>query len=165
MDQANDFQGAIDDMEEMTVQDVALGVFTAQVANGVPNTHFGQAAHRAFESAEVFMKFARRYSAGEIQFDHNVKGPQPQRCFAPNLPVTHPINLIAVSYKATNGHQGGGDLNRVAKIWEKIKDIKRLPEDESRFEDTNLGINWSRDELLTAQRIFPDYIAAENNVN
>lgn len=153
-----------DGMDEvMTTQDVALGLYTAIVANGVPTSRLGEAVHRSFQSAEVFLKFADKYARGEVVFEHNLTGPQPQKCCAPNLPVMHPINLIASSYTSTTGQRGGGNLNRVAKIYEKIKNIVRQPDDESRYEDTELGISWSRDELLTAQKLFPDYIAAPTN--
>lgn len=144
------------------VEQVALAIYSAMMASGVHNSQFRMAAHRAFESSLAFLEMSQSVQMGDVTFDHEKKGVQPAECWSTRLPKMHPMNLVSQRHRHHDGSMVGGDLAFVAKVYDRIKGIVKTQEDETGFEDTDLGIQWTREELLCAQQIFPAYVAASN---
>ncbi len=142
------------------LEEVALTIFSASLATGVHRTQLSVAASRAFEGATMFLAMSEEIEAGiRPAVMEEPKGPRPQDCCAPNLPKNHPINLIAAKHTRRNGDTAGGDLKLVAKIYNRIKDIDlTTKEDDFRIEDSELGINWDKPIIATAQHLFPNFI-------
>ncbi len=134
---------------------IALQIF----ANRAALTHGSPAsaadAVKCYKEEATFIRARGQFHAGE--FDPQVaKGPQLADCCAPNLPKTHPHNLVSGQM---------GDLTKVASI-QKFLVANPNPKHEGGEQDIINALNrqfalgWTFAELRTARVIFPQYVAA-----
>lgn len=152
-------------IEHERLEDVALTIFSASLATGVHGSQMNMAAERAFSGASAFLTLSQQIESGQKPaVPEAVKGPQLQDCCAPNLPAKHPHNLIAKKHTRRDGSTAGGDLGLVAKIYDRIKGIDlTTKEDNFMIEDSELGINWDKPVIQTAQTLFPYFVESAKN--
>jgi hypothetical protein len=156
---ANEQSQKPDKSRHERLETIALQIFASAMSVGVPPMLINQAARRAFQGANAFMEQSDKYASGTPIQPFIPTGIQMANCSAPNLSKTHPINLVAVKHQRRDHSWAGGDLELVAKIWERIKGIDVAdPDIDRRLEDSDLGINWTRDEIVTAKHLFPAYV-------
>lgn len=113
----------------------------------------------SYRKAENFIAVRRRVRAGELK-SQAPTGPQLADCCAPNLPRTHPLNLVAAQYTdRRTGMTVAGDLAKVnrIKVWldrnpTPEKDAEELP---GRLAKEFPDLNWDLPTLNVARAVFP----------
>lgn len=148
-------------VDHKRLEQVALTIFSASLSTGVHGSQMSAAVDRSFAGAAAFLAASSAIEAGhKPAIPEANKGPKFQDCSAPNLPKTHPHNLIAQKHTRRDGTTAGGDAALVEKIFDRIKDIDLTnKEDNFSVEDSELGINWDKPVIQTAQHLFPHFIA------
>lgn len=135
------------------VDRIALTIFAERAARG-PMRRDGEAeAANAYRQADAFLKAQAKFRSGELSFK-KPEGPQLCECSAPNLPETHPHNLVSKRF---------GDLERVKtlKAW---LDLNPTPAGDptelvTRFNKAFKGLDWDLAAVGTARTIFSSYVS------
>ena len=144
------------------LDDLAFRIFTQRAAVN-PRASEGDAV-LAFRAADAFLATREKIKSGELT-PRPPEGPQLAECCAPNLPKTHPHNLVA---RVWQDRQGGspvpGDLGRVNRIlgWLQKNPAPPPGSDVSPSEQVNrinreFDLPWTETELNLARAIFPAY--------
>ena len=118
-----------------------------------PRIDANQRAIIAFREASAFLAVRDKLREGKLTSEKPV-GPQLSDCRAPNLPKTHPHNMVSSVH---------GSLDRVQKI-KKWLDAHPTPESEPEQLIPQLNrefpeCNWDLPAINTARAIFPAYCA------
>ena len=91
---------------ETELDRIALSIFSATVS-GMPASRTGEMfAIRAYQHAESFLAVQKRVKSGGLKTKSEAQSAL-ANCFAPNLPETHPLNLVSQKF---------GDLATIKKI-------------------------------------------------
>jgi hypothetical protein len=141
---------------------LAFEIFSKRVAMGQGAGKQGgeRIAERSFREAETFLAVRARVHAGDIDLKPaSAKGAIMADCCAPNLPRTHPHNLVSARL---------GDLTKVKRIlsWLRanpLSDRDNPAADQERCESLNRSfpeLNWNTVSMHVAEAIFPAYVAA-----
>ena len=148
--------GGFDDLD-----DLAFQIFSQSVASHAAKRGGEREAIESYRKAESFLAIRRRVKSGELK-PKEPDGPQLADCCAPNLPRTHPHNLVARQFTdRKTGAVIAGDIARVNRIkqW-----LDRNPTPETNPDELvhRLGrefpdLNWTLVEINTARAIFPAY--------
>ena len=112
-----------------------------------------QTAIAGFRAAEAFLAVRDMHREGKLTTE-KAKGPQLADCCSPNLPRTHPYNMVSSRF---------GNLDRVAKVKAWL-DSHPNPESEQEqlIPDLNRAfpeISWDLATINLARSIFPAYCA------
>ena len=120
-------------------------------------------ARLAFKQAEAFLDVQERIRAGELTVAEP-EGPQLANCCCPNLPRSHPHNLVARLHTDRQGVETPGDLAKVNRI-KKWLDKNPTPEDEdeqraflNRFKREFSDLGWDVAQVGVARAVFPGYV-------
>lgn len=140
---------------------LAFQIFCQRVASHPVKRGGEHEALDAFKKAEAFLAVRKKLASGEVKVKE-VEGIQLADCCAPNLPRTHPLNLVAkVHTNRKSGVQTHGDLARVSKIndW-----LYRNPTPETNPDElvNRLGaafpeLGWDLPTINVARAVFPNY--------
>lgn len=134
------------------LDDLAFRIYAERLA-AHPSRRSGEAeAIDSYRQAEVFLGVRRRIKAGELKPAPAGAASLLADCWAPNLPRTHPYNLVS---------QQQGDLTKVSRI-KRFLDANPTPENDPAplivkinrdFADLNL--NWDLPTINLARAILP----------
>lgn len=151
------------------LNEIALQIFAQRAA---VNPRAGESdAVLSFRAADAFLATRQKMARGELT-PKQAEGPQLADCCAPNLPKTHPHNLVA---KVWQDRKGGnpvpGDLNKVAKLHAWLvrnpqptgEDAVTLAKEQVAAINREFDLGWEVAELNTARAIFPAYCKAGAN--
>lgn len=132
--------------------ELAFRLFSQRAAMGPLRRNGEGEAMNSYRQARAFLDAQKRVQAGELDVAEP-KGPQLANCCAPNLPETHPHNLISQRF---------GDLLRVATI-KKWLDVNPTPASDpnelvTRFNKQFRGMDWDLPTINTARTVFPHYV-------
>lgn len=144
------------------LDEMAFTIFTQAVARS-PNARGGDTVARAaYQKAKAFLAVRNSIHSGEAT--DTPEGKQFDGCFAPNLPPTHPVNLVSEKF----GDQQ--KINRVAQFLRENPTVSTEEEQErlvSRLKqkfpdlmtlDHNRSIvPWDLPTINTARVILPEY--------
>jgi hypothetical protein len=132
---------------------LAFEIYKAGVAS---SNRPGEAwAIESYRKAEMFLAVRSKIQNGTVKAAIP-EGPQLAEVCAPNLPKTHPINLVSQRF---------GDLKKVNRIQAYLANNKASPNSE----DSELELlervrrefveceKWGKEELSTARVVFPAY--------
>ena len=129
---------------------LAFEIYKQAVAGGSAIASEQQAL-AAYHKAEAFISVRTRVRNGQLKAEKTT-GPQLCDVRAPNLPRTHPHNLVSKVY---------GNLDRVRKIYAWLE-ANPTPEREPtelipRLQAAFPDLSWDVPTINTARAIFPDY--------
>lgn len=127
--------------------------FAKASAAGNPRSDGTASAVAAFRNAAAFLAVRDKMRSGGLTSD-KATGPQLADCCAPNLPKTHPHNMVSSRF---------GNLDRVQKVKAWL-DAHPTPESEPEtlIPDINRAfpeISWDLPTINTARTLFPFYCA------
>lgn len=116
----------------------------------------------AYRQAEAFLAVQEKVKAGLLT-PTEPDGPQLADCCCPNLPRTHPHNLVAKVHTDRKGVETPGDLAKVNRI-KKWLDKNPTPEGEdeqtyfiNRLNREFSDLGWTVAQVGVARAIFPAY--------
>lgn len=131
------------------LESVALELFSSVISRGVHPSSYRKAGVQCFQAADEFLQTSAAIRDGGPITPQVPGGIQLDFASAPNLPKSHPQNLISQRF---------GSRERVQKVYDRIKGIELSnPQAETKIDDSELGINWDRPEIALAQTLFPQY--------
>jgi len=141
------------------LEGLAFDLFRQRV--GVTGRATEYEALQAYRHAETFLAVREQVRAGALT-PAGPEGLQLDSACSPNLPPTHPYNLVAkVHTDRKTGVQTPGDLGRVAKIkaWLDKNPTPENNPDElvSRLNRQFHGLGWDLPTINTARAILPAY--------
>ena len=142
------------------LDDLAFQLYSQRVSAHPLHRGGEKEVREAYVKAQTFLDVRARVHAGELATKEPT-GPQLADCCAPNLPKTHPINLVAAAHTDRKGTAHAGDLSRVAKI-NKFLNENPTPEKEpdelvDKFARTFPDLGWDLAQIATARQTFPAY--------
>lgn len=145
---------------EDELKKLAFHIYGQKAAYGAIRRDGKREAIQSFRQAKAFLEAAKLVDAGELDISEP-KGPQLSECCAPNLPPTHPHNLVARDYvhRKSQRHYPG-DLVKVNRIKKWLDAHGTTPEDEllPKLNNEFPDLNWDAPTLHVAQAIFPAYV-------
>lgn len=114
----------------------------------------------AYKQAEAFLSVRDKVHTGELT-PAGPEGPQLADCCCPNMPRTHPYNLVAKLHTDRKGVETLGDLGKVNRI-KKWLDKNPTPESDpenlvSRLNREFPELGWDLPTINTARAILPAY--------
>lgn len=142
---------------DMELDDLAFKIYAQRVAAGPVKGGGEREAKTAYQRARAFLEVRDAVRSGALEVAAPA-GPQLADCCAPNLPPTHPLNLVSQTY---------GDLAKVRRIHDWLeknptpeKDTEELV---ARFRRAFSDVSWGKDHaealatINTARAVFPAY--------
>lgn len=119
-------------------------------------------AIQAYKQAETFLAVRAKVQSGELT-PAEPEGPQLADCCCPNLPRTHPYNLVARLHTDRKGVETPGDLGKVNRV-KKWLDKNPTPETDpenlvARLNREFPELGWDLPTINTARTILPSYSA------
>lgn len=137
--------------QDTELDDLAFKIYAERVA-AHPTRRSGETeAIDSYRQAEAFIAVRRRVKAGELKTTP-VTGPQLADCWCPNIPRTHPYNLVS---------QQQGDLSKVNRI-KRFLDVNPTPENDpaplvAKVNREFGDLNWDLPTINLARTIFPSF--------
>lgn len=143
---------------------LAFQIFSNRAASN-PRAGEGDAVN-AFRAAEAFLATRKKVRSGELS-PKPPEGPQLSECCAPNLPKTHPHNLVAKVWQdRSGGNPVPGDLAKVGRIHAWLAknpaptgdNAEREAQEQLNRINREFDLGWNDVAVLnTARAIFPAY--------
>lgn len=142
---------ATDKQSTSELDDLAFRIYAERVSSGRGGEHIAVDAYR---KAADFVAVRDKMRAGELNPQKPV-GPQLADCSSPNLPKSHPYNLVSQRF---------GSLERVAKVKAWL-DKNPTPESDPselipRLSAAFPDLAWDLPTINAARQIFPAYVGA-----
>lgn len=139
---------------------LAFEIFAQRVAGLPANKGTRSHAIAAYRQATDFVAVRQAVKAGELSAKPPT-GPQLADCCAPNLPATHPLNMVSARYEERkHGNATGrvvkGDLGKVQKIAQWLLEHPTATPDQ--FDIAFPNLNWDGPQLNVARDVFPSYL-------
>ena len=143
------------------LDDLAFRIYSQRLASRQMNRGGEQETIEAYRMAEAFIETRDKINRGVI------KTAKPGQlvladCCAPNLPRTHPHNLVAQLHTDRQGTQTPGDPNKINRIGKFLNDN---PTPESNPDELIVKLNrqfpdlgWDLPTINVARAIFPAYM-------
>lgn len=136
---------------------MAFEIFSRRAVNG--RRAGEREAIEAYRQAALFMSVRDKHRKGGLKEKED--SPLSPAC-APNLPKTHPINLVAKQHTDRRGVKTAGDLTKVREIhsWLSTHLKPDTDQDEflAEFSAAFPNLNWDMPTVNVARAIFPDYV-------
>ena len=143
------------------LETMAFDLYAKRVATLPPGRNGERDVIESFARAEEFLAVRKKVRSGEVKAK-GPTGPQLSDCCAPNLPRSHPINLVAQTFTDRKGSQVPCDLakiNRIAKFLAVNPTPEKDPDElvvKLNREFPELG--WTLPEINTARAIMHAYV-------
>lgn len=144
------------------LDDLAFEIYKERVGRGLTRRNGEHEAAESYRRAEAFLAVRKKVRAGELK-PTKEEGPQLAESCAPNLPRTHPINLVARVHIDRKGVETPGNLDKIRRIKDWL-DKNPTPEDDPERLVHQFGrefhdLGWDLPKINTARAIFGAYTA------
>lgn len=151
--------------QQSELEALAFEIYSKRVAIGPTKRSGEEEAVDAYRKADAFLSVRKKIRAGELKPKPS-ESSQLANCCAPNLPRSHPLNLVAQTYtdRKVGGAQSQGDINKVRRIYAWLEKNPEQPNNPDaivpRLNREFPDLSWTAHEIATAREVFPAYCSS-----